>query len=456
MVKKLKKYGKIKCLLLHIPNPNQSFPEDIQYIPNGLFSLANELSKNGIFVEILHLGIEKKLDKHFSITRYIKQNNINVVGLTLHWFYQTYSTIKIAQLIKKRIKKIDIILGGLTASYFSDKIIKDLRFIDYIIIGSAEKPFVELLHSIQKNLNIENIPNLIYVKNGNIIKNKVSFFLNKKNIIQTIHTDLKFLKNWRHYIKETEPYYYYYHNFKIKEFYFPYFTFYGKCKKNCSFCGGSFYAKRWFSNYFKLPIEKIIADLNRLYNLYNVKHISLCCMDYDQLISILRELNSKKLYFNHFIELCGGSFLSEKKILNLISLFKRKYLISLYLPLNFINRKSLNQLGELVRHTIKHNLNIGITFAVSFNNIPSRSNIGKIVSLIKNNPSFNFNSCRVVPDPGSYDYEKNNRNLGYDAIEKIFNETKIHSNLFRKFANKKALDLSNLLLDLSRGKNEKF
>ena len=45
----------------------------------GLFSLAGEIKKEGFNVEIIHLGIEKYLDKNFSLASYVKENNINLL-----------------------------------------------------------------------------------------------------------------------------------------------------------------------------------------------------------------------------------------------------------------------------------------------------------------------------------------------------------------------------------------
>ena len=68
------------CLLIHTPNLSQNSDgtlfSEVNFCAMGLFSLAGEIKKEGFNVEIIHLGIEKYLDKNFSLASYVKENNI--------------------------------------------------------------------------------------------------------------------------------------------------------------------------------------------------------------------------------------------------------------------------------------------------------------------------------------------------------------------------------------------
>ena len=429
--------NKMNVLLIHVSNKSQKFPEDIQYIPNGLFSIANELKKKNNHVEILHLGLEE-MDPNFSILDYISLNNIDFVGLTLHWVYQTYPVIKLAQNIKKQFKDIKIILGGLSASYFSSVIMRDLKFIDYIIKGSGEKPFIELIESINLIKYPKNIPNLVFRdKSGIVIENEVNYFLNDTNIIDTCHTNLSLLKNWTSYLKDVANYFTYFKGLEDK-FYFPYFTFYGKCKKNCGFCGGSIYSKKDFSHNFNFPLKKISMDLENLYNNYGVKSISLCTLEYNQLIDILNELNNKNLNFDHFIELCCGLIIDNNKLDYMVSLIKNKYFISLNLPLNFLDEKSIDKIKTFINHSLLNNYNTGIVLAISPKFIPEKKILTKFYNILETYKNYKFSYCKLVPDPGSYDFEQV-LNLGPESILKYFNETKKQNNFFNDYSDPKIL-----------------
>ena len=58
---------KFKCIFVHTPqltlNQNGNVCSNINFSAMGLYSLANELNKEGFPTEIIHLGIEKYLDK---------------------------------------------------------------------------------------------------------------------------------------------------------------------------------------------------------------------------------------------------------------------------------------------------------------------------------------------------------------------------------------------------------
>ena len=42
----------------------------------GLFSISNELKKNGFTPQIINLGVEKAIDFNFNIAKHIQENNI--------------------------------------------------------------------------------------------------------------------------------------------------------------------------------------------------------------------------------------------------------------------------------------------------------------------------------------------------------------------------------------------
>ena len=60
-----------KCLIIHTPRLHYEegkITSDINYSAMGLFSLAGEMIKKGFETKILHLGIEKYLNKEFLLT----------------------------------------------------------------------------------------------------------------------------------------------------------------------------------------------------------------------------------------------------------------------------------------------------------------------------------------------------------------------------------------------------
>ena len=97
-----------KCILIHSPKlfyNGKNICSSINYSAMGLFSLASELEKSGFETEIIHLGIEKYLNKNFSISNYIKENEIKFAAFSLNWQQQSYDVIETARQIKKTINR---------------------------------------------------------------------------------------------------------------------------------------------------------------------------------------------------------------------------------------------------------------------------------------------------------------------------------------------------------------
>jgi radical SAM superfamily enzyme YgiQ (UPF0313 family) len=57
-----------------------------------------------------------------------------------------------------------IIIGGLTATCFHEEIIQDYKFVDAVIRGEAEKPFLQFLRALDEHKTIMDTPNLTYRK----------------------------------------------------------------------------------------------------------------------------------------------------------------------------------------------------------------------------------------------------------------------------------------------------
>lgn len=146
-----------KCLLLHIPKLHileKGASSSINFIAMGIYSLCHQLVINGFDAEVLHLSVEKYLDKNFSAAKYVKDNNIKFIALSLHWHPQSYDVIEIAKSIKKENPGAFISLGGFTASYFAKEILEKFSFIDAIIKGEGEIPIAELAKNVLRKKKI--------------------------------------------------------------------------------------------------------------------------------------------------------------------------------------------------------------------------------------------------------------------------------------------------------------
>ncbi len=121
-----------KFLFVHASKITQEFPDTL-LMPIGIVALAKFIKDNGCNTEILHLDIEQSIDPNFNLGEYLKKKDFSMVGFDLQWHYQSNRVLEIAKEIKRGNPKINVILGGFTASFFAEQILRDFRQIDFVI-----------------------------------------------------------------------------------------------------------------------------------------------------------------------------------------------------------------------------------------------------------------------------------------------------------------------------------
>jgi len=254
-------------VLIHPPRNFEYLKSNIKsrsaYIimPMGLFGLADLLDREGYSPRIINYTLEKILDQKFSIIRLLKNINVKVVGVDLHWVLHSAGAIDILKAVKKYFPETFTLLGGFSATYYSQEIMKDYNFIDGIIQGDAEIPLIELL----KNLNnLEKVPNLIYRKNGKIHNNGIAYVAQELDSLN--FAKLKFLDHWDEYI-----------NYMYKKMHTPWPVEMSRgCIFNCVNCGGCKVSCKRISNRKKLVLRspsRVVDDIKELIELTNFKGV---------------------------------------------------------------------------------------------------------------------------------------------------------------------------------------
>lgn len=302
------------CLFIHVPYLNLYKPDEygsfVNIIAMGVFSMANELKKQGFNPEILHIGIEKALNKNFDIAEYIRENNIKFVALSLHWHFQVYDTLNIARYIKENSNTF-IVMGGYTSSAFAKDILEQYEYVDAVIKGEGEKPIVELAKKIYINNNdLSDIPNLYWRNNNNIITNEQIWFANEEELNSYDFNGLKFLKNNDIYLrlglylnqdlKNPLP-------IKLKDEREIVCCLGRGCPNNCTWCGGGFNAVKMITGRDKITLRnsKIVAKEILAYkNFYNIDTFYFCYDSYPK----------KQDYIVNLFEILGKEMPNEINI----------------------------------------------------------------------------------------------------------------------------------------------
>ena len=102
-----------------------------------------------------------------ALADYLQQHDIKHLGFAIHWHNQSYTAVKTIRRIKKSFPHITITVGGFTASFFAEQIMKEHREIDFIIKGDSEVPLVNLLDTLLAGKNdFSQLSNLVWRKDG--------------------------------------------------------------------------------------------------------------------------------------------------------------------------------------------------------------------------------------------------------------------------------------------------
>ncbi len=221
-------------------------------IPIGYVSMAEYVERHGYKVRIFNLAEYMLTNKNFDPDEFIQETKARYYCIGLHFCVHSQGALEIARISKIHHEDSSIIMGGLTATTFSNELINH-NYVDFVIKGEAEIPLLNIL----EGKNNSEIPNLLYKdENGKIKENKETWIANNlddfsftrldlitpNNLLTSIHTELGIKKHWMIPICRG-------------------------CIFNCVSCGGSKYS---YSNLFNRDKptfrseEKIVDDFQKL------------------------------------------------------------------------------------------------------------------------------------------------------------------------------------------------
>jgi len=131
--------------------------------PIGFASLSEYLERHGLKVRIINVAMKMLKDEKFDVERLIQKNKPVAFGIDLHWMAHVQGALALAEIIKRFHPDTPVILGGLSATYYHEEILRQYPFIDFVMRGdSTEKPLLQLIQAIKAGKDFRNIPNLTY------------------------------------------------------------------------------------------------------------------------------------------------------------------------------------------------------------------------------------------------------------------------------------------------------
>ena len=212
--------------------------------PIGFASLSEYLERHGLKVRIINVAMKMLKDEKFDVERLIQKSRPVAFGIDLHWMAHVQGALALAEIIKRFHPATPVILGGLSATYYHEDILRQYPFVDFVMRGdSTEKPLVQLLQAIKKGEDLKKIPNLTY-RNG---QNEI-----RVNPLTHVPEDLNEITvDYRHIMKKVVRY-------LDPTGYQPFIDWYTYpvtavftckgCIYSCKTCGGSAQTFRTFAN----------------------------------------------------------------------------------------------------------------------------------------------------------------------------------------------------------------
>ncbi|MEI4769723.1 B12-binding domain-containing radical SAM protein [Psychrobacillus sp. FJAT-51614] len=109
-------------------------------------------------------------DPTFNIVADLYQKKPDIVGFSCY-IWNIEETIKVIKILKTVDPNIKIILGGPEVSYDTNIWLRQVKEIDYIVVGEGELTFKELLNFLHGKQSLKNVPGVAYVKDDKFILN---------------------------------------------------------------------------------------------------------------------------------------------------------------------------------------------------------------------------------------------------------------------------------------------
>jgi B12-binding domain/radical SAM domain protein len=143
--------------------------------PLGFLTIANYLRERGIDVRIVNLALRMMHDRHFDVPRFLASARPRAIGIDLHWLVHAHGALEVARICKECHPEVPVIMGGLSATYYHEELIRSPH-VDFVLRGdSTEPPLHELLVALREGGDLGAIPNLTWKRAGTVHVNAHTF-----------------------------------------------------------------------------------------------------------------------------------------------------------------------------------------------------------------------------------------------------------------------------------------
>lgn len=237
----------MKTVILYHPKTNHEKNYRFYWLPYSLLTISAKLTENGYNVKIIDGNVDNNFDS------VIIDDDVICVGVSTMIGYQIIDAINFVENVRKQ-RNIPIIWGGPLASVLP-KIVLESGYADYILRGSGDESFYELVRAIENNSPVEKYVGRIV--DNEVIQGELLFCDNREKLPKLNYDNIEVEK----YI-QNDPY--------ISSRVLNYISSQG-CPFQCGFCTEvAIYGSKW-SGYCGERICDEVKTLCEKYDLNGIK-----------------------------------------------------------------------------------------------------------------------------------------------------------------------------------------
>ncbi|MBI4616822.1 MAG: cobalamin B12-binding domain-containing protein [Planctomycetes bacterium] len=139
--------------------------------PLGFKSLETYLSHRGFKVRIVNLAALLLSKFDLDVPRFLARLRARVFGIDLHWICHAHGGLALAGLLKEIHPRTPVLFGGITATLYREELM-GYDPVDMVMEGyDTLEPVHQLMLALSGKLRIEDVPNLSWKRDGEIVVN---------------------------------------------------------------------------------------------------------------------------------------------------------------------------------------------------------------------------------------------------------------------------------------------
>ena len=218
--------------------------------PIGLLYIASYLkSKSNHEIRMID-AFSCNMDED-QFLKQISKANPDVIGLSCTSF-SFLKSMELLEKIKRMLTDVVVVLGGIHATFFAERIVKNYGFIDFVVKGEGEITFSELIENLNNREELKNIAGLTFIDNNEIVSNR-----------EELISDLDSLPFPNRRLIEGNEYAICWFGFRITLGKFTTILTSRSCPHKCTFCCCSaLFKKKWRTR----SVDNVLDELEEIYS----------------------------------------------------------------------------------------------------------------------------------------------------------------------------------------------